>query len=293
MSDSSKPEEEITLLPMVMLMSANESRMGRNKNKMARYSKEKLSASAVAKKWNRVKVRCVQKYILDVQFGLRMLSIFTESRDPSSSNSQFAGSGSLLSPPQGRSTHKQETNYHHIIHKYPSLPTLEYQASQSVVNGGTTPQSSRKGVQMPRRLKAKSDTKEGLIEDFEFSGVERQSRLFHNCMKGQVNESDDSASNRILERISAEKEKYRDSSSPLYQRKKLLKRELPKAEVMRDFVESYKERKYSADLNVASRKLSSHGNDLGNKGYTKVSLLHHLKWEVPYYIGESIVWDQK
>ncbi len=206
MSDSSSPDQEMTLLHMAMLMSVNESRMGRNKNKLVVYPKDKLSASAVAKKWNRVKIRCVQKYNQDAQFGLRALSIFTDSRDPSSTGMPLdirtASSPGLLSPSQA-------------------------QASNSL----TTPKQ------------------------------EKQSRLFHDCMKGKVKDSDDKvSSNCILERIAAEREKY----SPSYQRKKLLKRELPKAEVIKDFIDSYKKRELSAELTGASRKLSSHGKAYSN-----------------------------
>ncbi len=79
-----------------------------------------------------------------------------------------------------------------------------------------------------------------------------------------LNESgnDPLKTNQILERISADKDKYRGSTSCSnfpYQKKKLLKRDLPKAEVMRDFVDSYKEKKGSVEMAGACRKMSSHG----------------------------------
>ena len=264
-SDSSSPDQEVLLLPMAILMTANDSRAGRNKNKIAHYSKDKFVASVMAKKWNRLKIRCVQKHNLDIQFGLGALSVFSDSRDPSTTtNSQLAGATSppnLLSPSQAwaansSATPKQETpsrrdSHHQRTHnKYPLLPASDYQASLTVASKGETPKGSGRGSQTPKRPKEE-------VEDFEFSGVENQSRLFRECMKGKVEGNSDSkaAPNRILERIAAEREKY----SPSYQRKRLLKKVIPKAEVIRDFIESYKTKEHSAELAGASRKLSSHG----------------------------------
>lgn len=256
MSDSSSPDQYLTLLHMCMLMSLQESRTGRNKNKTAVYSKGKLSATATSKKWNRLKIRCVQKYNLEAQFGLRAISLFPSSHDPNSSVDGSTASSGLLSPESASSPpllsptmgplHVDNHNSHH-----------KQQKSKLSSPESLTEDETRSKTQTPKRpSKGRNATNsEG---DFEFSGVEKQSRLFRECMKGKSNAADGDkpkASNHILERISAEKEKY--AVSP--QRKKLLKKELPKAEVMRDFVESYKEKKGSMDLTRACRRMASHG----------------------------------
>ena len=107
-------------------------------------------------------------------------------------------------------------------------------------------------------------------EDFEFSGVEKQSRLFRNCMKGKPSTNDDHSSdkeaNPILERIMKEREKYRqqspssDAATGLYTRKKLLKKDLPKADVSVDFMAGYRENKKKAsELSSAWSRMASHG----------------------------------
>lgn len=261
-STSSDSTQDMTLLHMSMLMSFQESRAGRNKNKTAIYSKDKLSASATSKKWNRVKIRCVQKYNQEAQFGLRSISLFTDSHDLSLSVAGKLDRGALLSPLSSSARHSSspatpKLSDHHQrqrLFKCPSLPSSEFQSSTTPKASEARPSKS----QTPKRLY--KDKSGDSVEDFEFSGVEKQSRLFHECMKGKVNDTEGSklkGSNQILERIATEKDKYQ--AAPLYQRKKLLKRELPKAEVMKDFVESYKEKKSSLELSGAARRMSSHG----------------------------------
>lgn len=264
--DPSCPDQEVTLLPVSTLMSVQESRTGRNKNKMALYTKDKLSGSATSKKWNQIKIRCIQKYNLDTQFGLRSISFFTDSRDPASGvtdrtlASSFASHPSVTTP--SASTPKQETPpSDQQRHKYPSLPS-----SAPVVTskfGPSLKDRAKLKAQTPNRPKSQRVARSE--EDYEFSGIEKQSRLFRSCVGQKSDEKGNAVkgSNQILEKISAEKEKYRKALEPQYQRKKLLKKELPKAETMtmRDFVESYKESKSSAELTGACRKLSSHDND--------------------------------
>ena len=107
-------------------------------------------------------------------------------------------------------------------------------------------------------------------EDFEFSGLEKQSRLFRNCLKGKPSTNNDRLSekepNPILERIITEREKYSESSTTgSYQRRKLLKRELPKAGVSVDFTAGYKEssskakKKAGSELSGAWRRMACHG----------------------------------
>lgn len=80
--------------------------------------------------------------------------------------------------------------------------------------------------------------------EFEFSGVEKQSRLFQNAMRGNPSGSTSSETNPILEKIIAERNKLKtkkesNSVPEIYQRKKLLHKELPKAEGNGDFAASY------------------------------------------------------
>lgn len=241
-------------------MSSQESRSGRNKNKTAVYGREKLSAAATARKWNRVKIRCIQKYNREAQFGLRTISFFTETRDPGTDRAMISPllRQPVMTTPPAVTTPKQEpsqSNQHR--HRYPSLPSIPVNPQSS----GATPSEDRPKL-TPSRHRDKQGAKlEEFVEDYEFSGVERQSRLFRSCMRGKSDQPEDTVvgSNQILDRVSAEKEKYRDVLSPSYPRKRLLKRELPKAETMRDFLESYKERKTSVEMSGAWRKMASHG----------------------------------
>lgn len=260
-SDSSYPDQCVTLLPVSMLMSSMESRSGRNKNKVAIYSEDKLSAAATSRKWNRVNIRCVQKYNRESQFGLRAVSFFAVSRDPASIVAGRAITSPMLHRPVVTtnpssvlvSTPKQELSQSKN-HRNPSLPLTPLSSGSD----GATPKEGRLKW-TPSRLNGVKN--KGSVKDYEFSGIERQSRLFNSCMQQKPDDSDGTikGSNQILDRISAEKDKYRDVLSPLYSRKRLLKKELPKAEVMNDFVESYKERKTSAELTGACHKMSSHG----------------------------------
>ena len=259
-SDSSSPDQCVTLLPVSMLMSSVESRSGRNKNKMAIYGKDKLSIAATSRKWNRVNIRCIQKYDKDSQFGLRAVSFFTESRDPGPG---AAADRAMTSPllhrpvvttPPSSSTPRQELSQS-SQRRQKLLPT-----PWSTKSDGATPRDGSRLKWTPSR-RSSNVKSEGSEKDFEFSGIEKQSRLFHSCMQRKPEDSDGAikGSNQILDRISADKDKYRGVLSPQYSRKKLLKRELPKAEVMKDFIESYKERKASSELAGACRKMSSHG----------------------------------
>ena len=102
-------------------------------------------------------------------------------------------------------------------------------------------------------------------EDFEFSGVEKQSRLFRNALRGKSSDNCSQKVNPILEKIVSEREKYRKSSSESamrdsYERKKLLKKDLPKAETNVDFAASYdKSKSKHKDVAVAMSKVYAHG----------------------------------
>jgi hypothetical protein len=246
-----------------MLMSSVESRSGRNRYKMVVYSKEKLSTAATSRKWNRVTIRCIQKYDRDSQFGLRTISFFTETRDQSSTVLDRGVTSPLSQRPLATTptsaglaaTPKQEVSHDSTQRqKFPPTP----QSSRS--EGGTPHEGRLKWTPRRSRVVSESNTSE---KDYEFSGIEKQSRLFRNCLQRKPDDSDSTlkGSNQILDRISAEKEKYRDALSQ-YPRKRLLKREIPKVEVMKDFVESYREskdKKQPVELAGACRKMSSHG----------------------------------
>ena len=266
-SDSGSPEEQyITLLHMTMLMSVQESRTNRNGNKVIVCGRDKLSTPALSRKWNRVKIRCVQKYNQETQFGLRTIAFFTDSHDKRLEENVTSPSSFLQPVPSSRSISKTQSSQNDHQYKYPSLPSSESLDARTCKMGTLTP--ARNGVTSSKSLTPKQTLKDQnkngeARDDFEFSGVEKQSRLFRDCIYSKPDDPNSGTtskrSNQILERIAAEKNKYKVSSTPLYSRKNLLKKDLPKAEVMRDFVESYKDKKGNMGMAGACRRMSSHG----------------------------------
>ena len=280
MSDSEAPDYHATLLHMCMLMSLQEARMGRNKTKVASYGREKLSTAATSRKWNRVIINCVQKYNREDQFGLRSFSLFS---DGHSVEDRECGS-TLLSPTQtvisspstlqqtsGTKRWKDVWSDPRHNHKLPSSSDsllLSTQGSITSPRGTREHQSSDSSTPKKHQKIFKKNDRPSDQEDFEFSGLERQSRLFHDCMRGK-SEKDPASTpsrgntmeNKILRKITVDKDKYRESSDTLYPRKKLLKKSLPRAELMKDFVDSYKEAEKKGDPEVAGalHKMSSHG----------------------------------
>ena len=275
MGNSESPDDYITLLPSSMLMTIPDSKAGRSKTKTKTFtSKDKLSGAAVGKKWNRLKIRCVQKHSKE-QFGLQYI---TFSNDMGGYRGSPLVSGGLeitlpshhhlLTPPQlttpqrtSIATPKSEPTINR-----PRLPSL-----QKSLTPAKTIIRSEAPLKTPKRpLQEKNGQEHELEEeDFEFSGLEKQSRLFRNCLKGKPSTNSDHSSekepNPILERIITEREKYSESSSTgLYQRRKLLKRELPKAAVSVDFTAGYKEsseakKKAGGELSGAWRRMACHG----------------------------------
>ena len=270
--NSDTPDEFITLLPSSMLMTIPDSKAGRSRTKSKLFtSKDKLSSAAVGKKWNRVKVRCVQKHGTE-QFGLQYITFSNDVGHPHTS--AIAGTPShshLLTPPP-------LTSPRHT----PATPKSEqFQRSRIPVLQKTfTPAGVKSHVPLktPKRpLNERSNREKGAMEeeDFEFSGVEKQSRLFRNCMKGKPSTngdcSSDKESNPILERIMNEREKYKSpTDGGLYTRKKLLKKELPKADVSVDFMAGYREngggKKKASELSGAWSRMASHGENLNKVG---------------------------
>jgi hypothetical protein len=275
-------------------MTIPDSKAGRSRTKIKTFtSKDKLSSAAVGKKWNRVKIKCVQKHNQREQFGLQYITFSNDAggyRDPPSSSSSSLISGGegassvatpssssrhhLLTPPQliapRRNTLVLPKSEPIAINNRPRLPSLQKSSTPA-----TTVVKSEAPLKTPKRPLRERNSQERESEeevDFEFSGVEKQSRLFRNCLKGKPSTTSDHASekepNPILERIMTEREKYSETSSTgLYQRRKLLKKELPKAAVSVDFTAGYKETnskvKKKADagmkLSGAWRRMASHG----------------------------------
>lgn len=270
-----------------MLMTIPDSKAGRSRTKTKTFtSKDKLSSAAVSKKWNRVKIRCLQKHSQE-QFGLQYITFSNDVggyRDPPSSLISGGGTSSvatpsssshhhLLTPPQliaPRRTTLATPKSEPIAINRPRLPFLQNSSTPT-----TAVVKSEAPLKTPKRPLREMNSQEREFEeevDFEFSGVEKQSRLFRNCLKGKPSTTSDHASekepNPILERIITEREKYSESSSTgLYQRRKLLKRELPKAAVTVDFTAGYKEtsnevkKKAAAGMELSSawRRMASHG----------------------------------
>ena len=265
-------------------MTIPDSKAGRARTKTKTFtSKDKLSGAAVGKKWNRVKVKCVQKHNQE-QFGLQYITFSNDAggyRDPPSisggegTSSMSSSRHHLLTPPQliapRRNTISTPKSEPVAINNRPRLPSLQKSSTPATAVKSEAP------LKTPKRPLRERNSQEREVEedvDFEFSGVEKQSRFFRNCLKGKPSTTSDHASekepNPILERIITEREKYSESSSNgLYQRRKLLKRELPKADVTVDFTAGYKEtnsevkKKAAAGMKLSSswRRMASHGEE--------------------------------
>lgn len=281
----------MTLLPSSLLMTIPDSKAGRGRTKTKTFtSKDKLSSAAVGKKWNRVKIKCIQKHSQE-QFGLQYITFSNDVGGCRDSPSVISGGGTssvvatpssfsrhhLLTPPQliaPRQTTTVTPKSEPITINRPRLPSLHKSSTPA-----TAVIKSEAPVKTPKRPLRERNSQERDLEeedvDFEFSGVEKQSRLFRNCLKGKPSTTSDHASekepNPILERIITEREKYNVSSSTgLYQRRKLLKRELPKAAVTVDFTAGYKEtnrevkKKAAAgmELSRAWGRMASHGKKI-------------------------------
>ena len=224
-SDGS-PDDYTTLLPSSMLMSIVDSRSGRGKTTTLKCGREKLSRTAMDNKWSLVKIQTCQKYNITEQFGLQFVAFHNDT--PSTQTPLKHSSHTLTSTPTPLTPVTPSSR-----HRLPSLPNSR-QSLSSVEHA----QKSKTGT--PKRPPRTT----GDQEDYEFAGIERQSRLFKNCVQGKTAKNEDrQEKNSILNRISSEKEKYSNKLrfDPTYQRTRLLKKELPKAEVKVDFAESFKE----------------------------------------------------
>jgi len=252
----------MTLLPQSTLMTVPDSRRGRNKTRSMTYRRDKLSSAAMTKKWNRVKLRCRQPFNLTDQFGLQFVAISSDIADSSSVVLTPPHTPRLLSPStpstptlstSTSTTPESENMIARHGKRFPTLPNIKSPAVSSDKNDQVK-------VSTPKR-----PLRENSNIDFEFSGVEKQSRLFRNALRGTPSDTCSEKVNPILEKIMSEREKYRKSSSELamcdtYERKKLLKKDLPKAETNVDFAASYdKSKSKHKDVAIAMSKVYAHG----------------------------------
>ena len=168
--------------PQSTLMTVPDSRRGRNKTRSMTYGRDKLSSAAMTKKWNRVKLRCRQPFNLTDQFGLQFVAISSDIADSSSPVLLTPPlTPRLLSPstptlPTSTSTTPESEN---VIarhgKRFPTLPNIKSPAVSSDKNDQVK-------VSTPKRpLREHSNICE---EDFEFSGVEKQSRRFRHALRG-------------------------------------------------------------------------------------------------------------
>lgn len=244
----------LTLLPSCMLMTVQDSRAGRNKTTTLSCTRDRFSATAANQKWSYIKIVCRQPYNAVAQFGLQYVSFYSEYSGPRSPvTTHFTPSPSHPHrPTPHHSTHMSGGTPHRTTkHKLPSLPSVT-PCKQGDPNSKPPHLKSSKGPKRPLR---EANTKEG----GKFSGVEKQSRLLKNALKGPKGSS---PSNPILERITSEREKLKQEKNfeSLYEKKQLLLKALPKALGKTDFTAGYgKSPKTSSEISAAFRKISCHG----------------------------------
>ena len=222
---------------------------------------DKLSKVAVEKKWLYLKIVCLQPFC-GKQFGLRFIKLFShsptdETATPSFTSPSSLTPGRLLSPPELIATPSK-------LMKIGS-PNQRSLSEPRPINK-TTP--SRKRI-------CDNDSQE-----FEFYGLETQSRLLKNTLRNDTSTIKD---NSILSRIAADrristKGKEGESNDSGFAKKKLLVKELPKVESI-NYLDSYKAKNDSQNTNRYSMmKLSS----LGIEGhYSGTSLLWTPLWDRP------------
>ena len=240
----------VTLLPQSTLRTVVESKGGRNKTKTISYKKDRLSATAVSQKWNRIQIICTQPFNHTEQFGLQYIALYSDISTNDMRTHQFLSPPHtpklLLSPP----TPSTPSHSNHLG-KFPNLPSHRLK--------GNPPNKT------PTRPLRDSNTKIKMEDEFEFSGIEKQSRLFKNAVSGKMAPGE-ASSNPILEKIMSERQKYqskKDATAPCagYRRKKLLQKELPKAEGNSDFAASYSKGGTSSnkDVAMAFSRIAAHG----------------------------------
>ena len=224
-------------------MSIADSRAGRSRANSVRFGKERLSVTAMNKKWNLVKIKCCQKYNSTEQFGLQRIAFINDlhvSQTPTTPSTNQILSPRTLTPTV--SSGNTEPTPHHRVS---SLHSSRHSSVRGTRNATEHAQKSKcvtpKRPLREQTLNSAADDQ----EDYEFAGLEVQSRLFKNCVRATTSSSDGKDEpNGILSRIITDKSKYVDklkvNSTCSYQRTKLLKKELPKAQGLVDFAETFK-----------------------------------------------------
>ena len=227
-----------------MLMTVPDSRAGRNKTSSIVCSRDRFSATTAGLKWSFLKIICRQPYNLTSQFGLQHVTFYS---DTPSTPLTPSPSPSLLSHPDPSHSPKDTPDYANR-HRLPSLPSSATPCKPGDPHSSKTPH--RKGnFKQPL---GDSNTSE------EFSGLERQSRLLRNALKGPREPSD--KMNPILERAVEEEGKQKEKRfEELYQKRKLLVAELNKAQGKSDFADGYGKTPSSVEMTAAFRKISRHG----------------------------------
>ena len=222
-------------------------------------SLDKLSRAALEKKWRYVKVQCLQPYLTDRPYGLRYIKFFQTSTSSSMFESERTPKGSILSPPtlQIKPSYstpqyvKTEKDYEPFLSpdsnvimrqsikvRTPKLPSL------SVTSRGDD-EVRLNNVVTPKRRKMKDEFLED-SQEFEFAGLENQSRLLKNTLRGDKSLIEN---NPILNRIAIEKEAKKkeekekeENGGMKYVRRKLLHKELKTVENEGvDFTSTYEE----------------------------------------------------
>lgn len=224
---------------------------------------ERLSKTAMDNKWNCVKLRCIQPYTTGRQFGLKFVRLTSstacEEQSCTSPQSVVNGSRSSLyqfsSPPlrsPGLSsssltpthsstasrdfpgTPKMVRGVRYPVSRRPVLPTLSSNKGRRETDA--SPLTPKHTLRSP-----KNDDKEEEADDsqeFEFAGVENQSRLLKGTISG---DKDLIGDNGLLGRIASERGRSaeQEDKSPGYSRRKLLHKGLARASKSVNITHSY------------------------------------------------------
>ena len=233
---------------------------------------DRLSKAATDKKWRYIKIQCLQPYLPQKPYGLRYIKLFQTSQNlqgPETGSPSLCGRSplnSLLSPiknlpkfntPQHLRTHSASSPQSLLKRgstsaplpplRTPKLPALSIRGRGGDVadgNGSATPKRPRK-----EQVPLEEDSQE-----FEFAGLENQSRLLKGTLKGNNKELVDA--NPILSRIaSTKKEKEEEEvGGASYVRRRLLTKELNNVDNSGvDFISSYDDKVASLERSKTSR----------------------------------------
>ena len=258
----------LTLLPSCMLMTVSDSRSGNNKTSSVVCPLERFSATTASNKWSLFKVICRQPYNLSTQFGLQNIAFFSNppTLTPSPSPSSHRHPSPSSHPPKDTPTPDHG-------HKIPSLPNSAAPSKPRDPNSSKTPQRRKRPLTEP------NDKEED--ENEEFSGVESQSRLLRNALRGAPG-----VTNPILNKVAAERERAREKRfEESYEKKRLLVGELTKAAGKTDFAADYQKTPPSVEMAAAFRKISRHGELTTPTDHTHLinSSHHHTSFFQKYF----------